>query len=122
VFAHGYGREPVAWLPPGQRTFNLTAYAWQEVSFVDMAAVLARYFGQVDELVLNVGMWHFHSKVGEWMRNITSGSVAGVTSDFRAFEKVVKSVNAVRCPSLHGLQVWTGSRDCVFSRGTKACD
>jgi hypothetical protein len=93
VFAYGCGRSPVGWLPPGQRGFDMSRYAWADASLGDMSRIIRQYFGQVDELVMNAGRWSFHTKVGEWMRNITSGNVEDVMAEFREFEAVMKTVS-----------------------------
>jgi hypothetical protein len=62
LYAFAYGHSPVGWFPPSVPT-NQHAFEWERGGMTHIAAAIKKWFGQVDVIVANVGIWALEALV-----------------------------------------------------------
>jgi GDSL/SGNH-like Acyl-Esterase family found in Pmr5 and Cas1p len=56
LYAFAYGHSPVGWFPPDV-PFHQPNFEWQRGGMPHIAAAIKKWFGQVDVIIANVGIW-----------------------------------------------------------------
>ena len=102
LYGFSYGHGPVGW-PDGMASHvPFGAKAWGPGGPQELVSVISQHFGQVDEIVINVGQWKYwpSPRTGEWIkkyrsstaRPVTDEAISAIMDKLKHFSPLVKKV------------------------------
>lgn len=93
IYAFGFGHGPVGWAPPG--TPFSPEFEWSFSTLTGIARGIKKWFGTVDALQVNVGVWGnpmIRPTTYEVLKHFTKGDVEAAKDELREMQGAVKEV------------------------------